>query len=228
MLEFGPQDGAVGMLDLECFNHDMMPGVRSDEGGLSDWALLARAQDGDEDAFHRIVERHQDRLIRLGERMLNSREEALDVAQEVFIKTYRKAGSLENRGELFTWMYRVATNNCLNRIRRRKIVRFLSLASESRDEAPVFQPVDGAPRPDEALESRQHWQSTQRIIASLPENQRAVLVLAKFEGLSYREIADTLEITEGAVESRLFRAMRNIEKAQEADRSGVSETGSGR
>lgn len=202
-----------------------MPGVRSDEGGLSDWALLARAQGGDEEAFHRIVERHQDRLIRLCERLLGNREEALDAAQEVFIKTYRKAGSLEQRGELFTWMYRVATNNCLNRLRRRKIVRFLRLASEPRGEAPVFEPVDGAPRPDEALESRQAWESTQRTIASLPENQRAVLILAKFEGLSYREIAQTLEITEGAVESRLFRAMRNIEKAQDKDRSGVSETG---
>ncbi len=212
---------------MGCFKHDMMPEVRSDEGGLSDWDLLSRAQDGDEDAFHRIVERHQDRLIGLCQRMLNDREEALDAAQEVFLKTYRKGSSLEQRGELYTWMYRVATNHCLNRLRRRKIVRFLPLVSDFREESIQIQPVDGAPRPDEVLESHQRWESTERMIADLPENQRAVLILAKFEGMSYRQIAETLGISEGAVESRLFRAMRNLEKAQETSHSGVSMTGQG-
>jgi RNA polymerase sigma-70 factor (ECF subfamily) len=205
----------------------MMPEVRSDEGGLSDWDLLSRAQDGDENAFHRIVERHQDRLIGLCQRMLNNREEALDAAQEVFLKTYRKAGGLEQRGELYTWMYRVATNNCLNRLRRRKIVRFLPLISDSGEDSVQIQPVDGAPRPDEVLESHQRWESTRGMIADLPDNQRAVLILAKFEGMSYREIAETLAISEGAVESRLFRAMRNLEKAQEVYDSRVSKTGPG-
>ena len=113
-------------------------------------------------------------------------------------------------------MYRVATNHCLNRLRRRKIVRFLPLIGESDQDAPAIQPVDGAPGPEQALASRQRWAATQSAIASLPDNQRTVLVLAKFEGLSYRQIAETLDITEGAVESRLFRAMRNLEKAQES------------
>ena len=196
---------------------DMMPEVQSDEGGLSDWDLLAQAGEGDEDAFRQIVERHQDRLIRLCESMLHNRAEALDAAQEVFLKTYRKAGRLKQQGQLFTWMYRVATNHCLNSIRRRKIVRFRPLGAGAEDEAPPIQPIDVAPRQDEALESRQRWRATRRRSTELPESQRAVLVLAKFEGLSYREIAETLEITEGAVESRLFRAMRNLTKAQGRD-----------
>lgn len=200
----------------------MMPEVRADVEAASDWVLLARAHEGDQEAFQEIVERHQDRLISLCQRLLGHREEALDAAQEVFVKTYRKAGKLEQRGELYTWMYRVATNYCLNRIRRRKIVRFLSLtALPDRDAAPL-QPVDLGPRPDDELEARQRWHATARAIASLPENQRLVLVLAKFEGLSYRQIAETLGISEGAVESRLFRAMRNIEKAQEESGSRVS------
>jgi len=203
----------------------MMPEVRSDEDGLSDWALLALAHEGDEDAFRRIVERHQNRLIALCQRLLGNREEALDAAQEVFLKTYRKAGSLKQRGELFTWMYRVATNHCLNRIRRRKIVRFLSLSSQPGEDATPLQPVDLSPRPDETVQSKQRWRATERAIGELPENQRLVLLLAKFEGLSYRQIAETLGITEGAVESRLFRAMRNLDKAQEEAPSGVSQTG---
>ena len=203
----------------------MMPEVRSDEDGLSDWALLALANHGDEDAFRRIVERHQDRLIALCQRLLGNREEALDAAQEVFLKTYRKAGSLKQRGELFTWMYRVATNHCLNRIRRRKIVRFLSMSTLAGEQSAPLQPVDLSPRPDETVQSKQRWQATERAIAELPENQRLVLLLAKFEGLSYRQIAETLGITEGAVESRLFRAMRNLDKAQDKAPSGVSQTG---
>lgn len=199
-----------------------MPEVRADEVDASDWALLARAHEGDQEAFQQIVERHQDRLIGLCQRLLGNREEALDAAQEVFLKTYRKGGGLERKGALYTWMYRVATNHCLNRIRRRKIVRFLSLtALPDRDAAPL-QPVDLGPRPDDELDARQRWQTTERAIADLPESQRVVLLLAKFEGLSYREIAKTLGITEGAVESRLFRAMRNLERAQERTESRVS------
>ena len=190
----------------------------------SDWSLLTRTAEGDEEAFRILVERHQDRLVRLCQRLLGDREEALDAAQEVLIKTYRKAATLQPKGEFFTWLYRVATNHCLNRMRRRKIVRFLPLG-ENRDEVtPALEPVDAAPRPDASLESRERWAATRRAIDDLPENQRTVLVLAKFEGLSYRQIAETLGITEGAVESRLFRAMRNLTKAQESPPSGVSQS----
>ncbi len=69
------------------------------------------------------------------------REEALDAAQEVFLKTYGRAGSLEPKGELFTWMYRVATNHCLNRIRRRKLAQFLSLTPDPEGEGANLDPV---------------------------------------------------------------------------------------
>lgn len=190
----------------------------------SDWSLLARTAEGDDEAFRIIVERHQDRLVRLCQRLLGDREEALDAAQEVLIKAYRKAGTLEPEGELYTWLYRVASNHCLNRMRRRKIVRFLPLGENRNEGAPALEPVDAAPGPDASLQSRERWAATRRAIDDLPENQRAVLVLAKFEGLSYRQIATTLGITEGAVESRLFRAMRNLTKAQESTPSGVSQS----
>jgi RNA polymerase sigma-70 factor (ECF subfamily) len=191
---------------------------------LDDWRLLSLAGEGDEDAFRRLVERHEDRLIRLCQRLLLDREEALDAAQEVFIKAYRKAGRLEPRGELFTWLYRVATNHCLNKLRRRRIVRFLPLGDPADDEASGWpEPADRGPIPDQELASRERWATTRAAIGRLPDNQRAVLVLAKFEGLSYREIAQTLGISEGAVESRLFRAMRNLTRAQETDRPGVSQ-----
>jgi len=185
--------------------------------GSEEWEWLARAAGGDEVAFARLVERHQDRLTGLCQRLLGNREQALDAAQEVFLKLYRKAGTLERRGQLYTWLYRVASNYCLNRLRRRKIVRFLSLrtAGEEGDEGWEWDFADPTPGPEARLEAARRWRATRRAIDALPTNQRAVLVLARWEGLSQREIAEALEISEGAVESRLFRAMRNLERAQE-------------
>jgi len=194
-----------------------------EQDSVDDWHLLALAGSGDDEAFRSIVERHQDRLVRLCQRLLHDREEALDAAQEVFIKAYRKAGNLEPRGELFTWLYRVATNHCLNKLRRRRLVRFLPIGDSREDERAWLEPADQAPTPDRQLAARERWHATRNAISRLPENQRAVLVLAKFEGLSYRQIAETLEISEGAVESRLFRAMRNLSRAQGSTRSGVSQ-----
>ena len=177
------------------------------------WEVLARVAAGDADAFVLLVEAHQDRLLRLCERMLGDAEEARDAAQEVFLKAYRKAADFRPRGQVFTWLYRIATNHCLNQLRRRRVVRFVRWEdSEERDAAP-FDPPDAGPNPEAALESRRRWQQTRKVIARLPSGQRAVLVLARFEGLSYRQIADVRGITEGAVESRLFRAMRRIETA---------------
>jgi RNA polymerase sigma-70 factor, ECF subfamily len=190
------------------------------------WQVLARVAAGESDAFAELVDLYQHRLLRLCERLLGDPEEARDAAQEAFLKAFRKAGELRPQGQLYTWLYRIATNDCLNRLRRRRLVRFTRLgeAEEEEDAAP-FDPPDEAPDPAAALESRRRWQATRRAIAALPANQRAVLILVRFEGLSYRQAAEVLGISEGAVESRLFRAMRRLEGAQEAADSDVSRKG---
>jgi len=156
---------------------------------------------------------HQDRLLGLCQRLLGERAAAEDAVQEVFVKMYRQAGSLEPRGRLYTWLYRVATNHCLNLLRRRRIVRFVSLVRKQDGELDEIDAVDGRADPERAAQARARWRQTRRCIDGLPANQRAVLVLARFEGLSYRQIAEVLEISEGAVESRLFRAMTHLRKA---------------
>jgi len=187
-----------------------------------DWEALARVAAGDGDAFGPLVERHQDRLVAVCQRFLGDREAALDAAQEVFLKVYRHAGRARPKGKFFTWVYRIGVNHCLNRLRRRKIVRFFSLtASGAEDDAPTFDPPAEAPDPERELETRERWRRTRRALDELPESQRAVVLLAKFEGLSQKEVAATLGITEGAVESRLVRALRRLRAAQEADWPGV-------
>jgi RNA polymerase sigma-70 factor, ECF subfamily len=185
------------------------------------WQILARVAAGEAEAFVGLVEPHQGRLLRLCERMLGDAEEARDAAQEVFLKVFRKAGDAEPRGQVSTWLYRIAVNHCLNKLRRRRLVRFIGLGGGD-DGEPVCDPADGAADPAAALEARRRWQAVRRIIDRLPVNQRSVLVLVRFEGLSYRETAAALGITEGAVESRLVRAMRRLGAAQEGTSSSVS------
>ena len=188
------------------------------------WDLLARAAAGDGAAFERLVEQYQDRLIGLCQRLLGERAAAEDAAQEVLVRLFKKASSLEPRGQLYTWLYRVATNLCLNRLRRRRIVRFISLGRQDEADRGWIDPVDERPDPERSAAASARWRRTKRWIAELPDSQRAVLVLAKFEGMSYRQIAQVLEITEGAVESRLFRAMSRLRKAaQESSSPRVSE-----
>ena len=140
-----------------------------------DWQLLAAVSRGDGGAFTELVERHQDRLVRLCERVLGDREEARDAAQEVFLKAYRHAGSVEPRGQLYTWLYRIALNHCFNRMRRRKIVRFFSL-DRGRDgeegETPPIDPVERRPDAEAELLARERWRRTRTAIDALPASQR--------------------------------------------------------
>jgi RNA polymerase sigma-70 factor (ECF subfamily) len=191
------------------------------------WEALARVAAGEAEAFACLVDGHQERLLRLCERLLGDVEEARDAAQDVFLKAYRKAAGVRPQGQVYTWLYRIAVNHCLNRLRRRKLVRFLRWEDPEDRDAPAFDPPDGAADPAAALEARRRWRATRRAIGQLPENQRAVLVLVRFEGLSYKQAAEVLGITEGAVESRLFRAMRRLEAAQEGETPRVSQ-GEGR
>jgi RNA polymerase sigma-70 factor (ECF subfamily) len=195
------------------------------------WEALARVAAGEADAFAPLVESHQERLLRLCERLLGDSEEARDAAQEVFLKVFRKAGDVRPAGQVYTWLYRIAVNHCLNRLRRRRIVRFLRWEDPRSEDEPTLDPpdfADNAPGPEAELEARRRWRTTRRAIAALPDNQRAVLVLVRFEGLSYRQTAEVLGITEGAVESRLVRAMRRLHAADTGRSDNAQETGASR
>jgi RNA polymerase sigma-70 factor (ECF subfamily) len=190
-----------------------------------DRLALERVAAGDAEAFAPLVERHQVRLVRLCERLLGDPEAARDAAQEVFLKAFAKAGSYRPRGRVFTWLYRIAVNHCLNRLRRRRIVRFLTLAPAAEADGGATDPPAGGADPETEAAARQRWRRTRAAIAALPPGQRAVVALVRFEGLSYRGAAEALGITEGAVESRLVRAMRTLEAAQESAATGVSQRG---
>src|SRR4029077_5624171 len=118
------------------------------------------------------------RLVRLCARLLRDADEAQDAAQEVLLRAFRSAGSYEPRGQVFTWLYRIAVNHCLNRLRRRRLVQFLSLRRpETSEDATEVDPPDEAPGFERALAAREDWKAMRVAIGALPANQQAVLLL---------------------------------------------------
>jgi len=184
--------------------------ARADSGD-PDRGALERAAAGDRESFGVLVERHQKRLHRLCYRMLGDAEEAREATQEVFFKAYRSAGSYKPGGRVYTWLYRIATNHCLNRLRRRKIVSFFGFGDLTpEDEEASWDPADSGPDAEQRLAARRAWPPTRRHTQRLPPSPRPVPVPAKFAGLPYRDIAAPPHTPVGAVESRLFRAMQRL------------------
>lgn len=164
--------------------------------------LLDRARRGDERAFAHLLRLHQNRVYDLLVRMLGDRAEAEDVTQEVFVAFHRALPAFRGDSRVSTWLFRIAKNHCLNRLKyrsRRGEGQHVELDALDRAGA------EGPEAPDRALERRRTGARVQAAIATLPEEQRLVVVLRDIEGLSYEEIAAVLEQPEGTVKSRLHR-----------------------
>jgi len=178
--------------------------------------LVAKSQRGDMEAFRILIERYEKGVYNLAYRMLKNREDAEDAAQEVFLKVFTYLRGFRGESSFATWLYRIATNGCINRIRRPKFLSFEELKKEFEDEEPSAEPpqlVDRSPLPEELAEQREIQQLLHRAIDELPDNYRLVITLRHLQGLSYKEIAETLDLPVGTVKTYLFRA-KNILKAK--------------
>lgn len=162
----------------------------------------------DEKAFSELVRTHQHRIFNVVFRMLGNVEEARDVSQEVFVTIFRSIDSFRGECRLATWIYRIATNRCRNRmksLRRRGADRTSEL-----DAVPEQQLSTSTPEliamPDQLLEAYQLEDAVQQALNVLDDDFREILILRDIEGLSYQEIAEILQLPEGTVKSRLHRA----------------------
>jgi RNA polymerase sigma-70 factor (ECF subfamily) len=162
---------------------------------------------GDVTAFQTIVEATSSRFVRLAARMLGSQVDAEDVVQEAYVKAYRSlaAGDFDERARVETWLYRIVANSALDAQRRKK-------RHPLSDDADFEGQWDGA----RAVESQLALRELADMLDALPPEQRAALVLKVVEGLSSREVADTLGISEGAVEQRLVRARASLRERAKA------------
>lgn len=185
---------------------------------LRDGRLVRRLKDRDERAFREMVEEYGDRVFSLTYRMLGNREEAEDLAQEVFITIFKSIDSFRGDSKFSTWLYRVTANHCKNRI------KYLARRHD-RDRAELNERVEAVsaggatlaaprpvPRPDAQLEGAQLEQILQEAIGELDEEQRILVILRDVEDLSYEEICAIAELPEGTVKSRLHRARMALRK----------------
>ena len=171
-----------------------------------DYALLRRVAKGDQAALAEIIRRHQGRLYQVAYRLLRDPLEAEDALQEVFLKVYEHAHRFEPKATVSAWLHRITANHCLNLLRRRH-----PHDSLDEDDAPLV-PDDGA-TPLEALEEQDLHRRLEQLLDALPENQRRALVLKRFAGLSYQEIAAEMGLSPQAVDGLLKRARQSLKQA---------------
>lgn len=174
-----------------------------------DALLIRRAQKGDAQAFETLVAPYEKKIYALCLRMLGNREDALDCAQEAMLRIWRAMGTYKKQASFSTWSYRIATNTCLDLLRRKKVRPSISL--DGLAEA-GYLPADSQTGPEAMAESSARKQALERGIASLPEDLRAAIVLRDIQGFSYEEVAEVLRTPLGTVKSRINRAREKLRK----------------
>jgi len=174
-------------------------------GPLADETLVARAQDGDTRAFEALVRRYQRPIYRLAVRMLNDAGEAEDVTQEVFVTAWRRLPGIQEGKAVRAWLYRIATNRCLNILRARK-----PIAPLQEEMTPAANP---AASPEARAEAHERLVALRAALDRLTAEQRACWLLREVEELSYAEIAGILHTTTQAVRGRLARARAELGEA---------------
>jgi RNA polymerase sigma-70 factor (ECF subfamily) len=172
-----------------------------------DAALMLAFQRGDEAAFRALYLRHARAMVGYCHRYVKDAARAEELAQDVFLKLYRVGDRYRPSARFKTFLYRVATNHCLNELRRGEYAARPAGPSASEDGTADLDALpSGAASPLEVTEGHRVEQAVAALLDRLPEKQRAALVLCRFEGLSYEEIAETLETSVSAVKSLVHRA----------------------
>lgn len=184
------------------------PSIQTDP----DVHLMMSFQDGDEAAFEELIRRNQHKVFSIIYRFVGDRAEAEDLSQEVFLRVYRTCGRYEPTAKFSTWLYRIATNISLNAIRNRGRFHAVSLEIKQDDNDDFHREIadDDAPPPDAAMSDDELARVVMEAIEKLPDQQRTAIILNKYEGLSYEDVATILDCSVMAVKSLLSRARSNL------------------
>jgi RNA polymerase sigma-70 factor (ECF subfamily) len=180
-----------------------------------DVALMLRLQAGEEAAFQDIFRRLGPKILQYTRRFVGSEARAEEVTQDVFVQVYRFRHRWRPQSRLSTWVFTIATNLCLNELRRPERQLRVDLwerhDGEARPDGPPL-PDPAAITPEEGAATRELSARLEASIAALPAKQRAALLLSRVDGLAYRDVADALGCTEGAVKALLFRATQTLKQ----------------
>ncbi|MCC6202421.1 MAG: RNA polymerase sigma factor RpoE [Gammaproteobacteria bacterium] len=181
--------------------------------GSADQTLVERVQQGDKRAFDLLVLKYQHRIIKLIMRYVRDPSEAMDVAQDAFIKAYRALPSFRGDSAFYTWMYRIAINTAKNHLvaaGRRPLTAELENADGEQLDLDLI--GSDTANPENLLLTEQIKSNLLEVVEQLPEDLRTAITLREVEGLSYEEIAAAMDCPVGTVRSRIFRAREAIDR----------------
>ncbi len=178
-----------------------------------DKELVLKVQQGDKKAFDLLVQKYQHKIIQLVNRYIKDPSEAQDIAQETFIKAYRALGNFRGDSAFYTWLYRIAINTAKNylvsRARKSSDYEVDITDAEQVEHSPRLKGLD---TPEQELLNEEILETIKSAIDGLAEDMKIAIMLREFEGMSYEEIAVTMNCPVGTVRSRIFRAREAIDK----------------
>lgn len=175
----------------------------------ADAVLVRRCQEDDFKAFDEIVARYKDGVYNYIWRMISDRDDVEDLAQEVFVRAFSSIKRFRQESNLRTWLFRIASNICIDKYRRSGTEKLLRVPFERETDSDSWEPIevaDSSQDPSRILDESELRSEIDSALLTLPEKLRSVIVLYDIEGLSYEEIAETLDCPLGTVKSRLFKA----------------------
>lgn len=183
--------------------------------------LIEKSKQGDVAAFEQLITGYQKKIVNLAYRMLGNRTDAEDAAQDIFVRVFRSISGFNEKAAFSTWLYRIATNVCLDLLRRKKRQNEQNTISihrgEENDEYEL--PIeDNHPSPYEHAKRNEAMRALEKALEQLSEEQRMVIVLRDINGLSYEEIAEITKCSLGTVKSRINRSRLMLRKLLENDK----------
>jgi RNA polymerase sigma-70 factor, ECF subfamily len=187
--------------------------VQADE----DTVLMQKVAKGDRNAFGELFDRHQASVVRFCHRLVGNPAEAEELAQDVFVKLYRSAHTYRPSARFKTFLFRVATNHCLNELRRpaRKAEQVAD-RSDDGSGSDSIDPLATELTPHHALEARDVERAVSRALKAMSERERAAFAMCRFEGMAYKDIAGALDASEAAVKSLIHRATLHVVRQLDA------------
>lgn len=178
---------------------------------VSEKKIIEKVLGGDANAFEELVLKYEKTVYNLALRMVGDRDDAFDMTQEAFIKAYGSLSSFRGDSKFSVWIYRIATNVCLDFLRSKSRKQQVSLTvSDDDDEDAQLDIPDPKADPEQQLMQKMSMQSVEEGLKTLPDKQRQILVMRELGGMSYAEIGKALSLEEGTVKSRIFRARKRL------------------
>lgn len=176
----------------------------------SESIVVRRAKQGDQDAFETLVTRYEKRVYSLAYHYVGNEQDAMDISQEAFLRVYRFLPQFNEQSQFSTWLYRVTSNVCKDYLRKRGARAAVSLSGEQDGEEYLMEAPDLRYNPEDVFEQKEMRRQIREGLEQLSPDHREILVMRDVLGLTYGEIAGSLELEEGTVKSRIARAREKL------------------